>query len=568
MGKKGQGRSVTDIYKMSDNYIFYNRLNVANTPQSGMWKRVYRSAMSDFNNNVRFFNNITYEDISKSLIRQGYVELEKEQNLLYLAFGIPKKKIRIQDYPKYISEINKFIGLKDDYANLVQLINQGRKDKKGRTHKDKERAYSVMAFFDGYFTPVLRQKMDNFMRTSTAEQILLTGNDMAWEREMRRIIESSISETIQKLSQQKDIIGDKEVQVWQKTALKLLTMTEKQTKQLKSDIFKRYNMDKVIKELWTWEKEKFKQGNKSQKGLSTKIKKSYNISEKKNRSISGFLDEYASSLAGEGIITENGTTITRGVLKSNIAKTDSITIFSTSGRINLDNIFEMINSDLKKSSSLVEAEKIIENFNNYLKALKDTFVIYESSKAYSLGKNFRGFNSISSKPLSSLPSYLDRMGSKINGVELVQTLYNTIPGTIGAAQEGRVKENISLAMSEIMANFMFDDWKSIGVSTNNSIHMFKLDEIQIPLSYLLIGAGTAMQQISAIPTSFFKVSFSLPKEILYPIKVGEEDGSFSMEKGMEGYWDEQRQVVETSAKFSVRFLSNFRNLIKDLVKTV
>ena len=113
-----------------------------------------------------------------------------------------------------------------------------------------------------------------------------------------------------------------------------------------------------------------------------------------------------------------------------------------------------------------------------------------------------------------------------------------------------------------MANFMFDDWTNIGVTTNNAIHIFSLDEVKIPLSYLLIATGKAMLNTISDPTSYFKVSFSVPNEIKYPEKIQD----FDVNIGMIGYWDEQRQIARKNSSFSIRFLSNFKTLIKDLIK--
>ena len=43
---------------------------------------------------------------------------------------------------------------------------------------------------------------------------------------------------------------------------------------------------------------------------------------------------------------------------------------------------------------------------SYMSKLKNSFIIFESSKAYSLGKSFRGFHSGGKKSLEDLPSYV------------------------------------------------------------------------------------------------------------------------------------------------------------------
>jgi hypothetical protein len=65
-----------------------------------------------------------------------------------------------------------------------------------------------------------------------------------------------------------------------------------------------------------------------------------------------------------------------------------------------------------------------------------------------------------------------------------------------------------------MAYLLFDDWYEIGTgitSPANSIHLFSLDGLQIPLSYFLNALADAM--ISLKPEDIIRVSVKLPSII-------------------------------------------------------
>lgn len=544
-------------FRMENDYVFYSRLT-DDAALASLWRTIHKTASAEFEKNVTFFNQVDSTTIANSIIAQGKAEQEKERRFLYEYFGISMNQISIKEYPSYINTLNSVIGLKDDYENLLKLINQGRLSKKGKVKDNsKDRAYSAMAYFDGYLTKALRARIESYFKTNKAIKLIESDSREYWTSEMRDLIDLAIEDAIINLSNQVDIVDGQQVQVWKK-AINLLQLSKKQFNQLKSDIFQRYNLDNVINQLWIWEKGRTNL--KSTRGLSTKIKQSYGMGEIKYRSVNGLLEEYIDPLAGNYELSEKGITRSRSVMKSNIAKTDSVSIFSMD--MSTNNLTEILNEELLSSNSLIDASQIMTNFvESYMSKLKNSFIIFESSKAYSLGKSFRGFHSGGKKLLEDLPSYLDAMGMNIEGENLVRTLYNTIPGAIGENKQQEVKDNLSLALSEVMANFMFDDWTNIGVTTNNAIHIFSLDEVKIPLSYLLIAVGNAMLNTISDPTSYFKVSFSVPNQIKYPEKIQD----FDVNVGMIGYWDEQRQIARKNSSFSIRFLSNFKTLIKDLI---
>lgn len=559
--KKNQktSRNLENQLKFDNGFVFYERLNDDKAFQASYWKKIYTSSMSDFNSSLNIFNELNNEVVGESLIKRGYIEQQKELNFLRKIFHISITDLRWQDYPKYINKINEIIGLQDDYKYLLQTI------KKRSTGK--ERAPSAMAYLESYLTTTLTENLRRFFQTKQAKDIIEVFEDKElWDYEFRRIYSKSLEEAIVKISNQKEKIDKEEIQIWKKV-INLLNTTESYFDEIKSLVAERYNLDKVSEEVFKWEKERRNNKITSTRGLHTKIKNSYNIGEREIRSINGLVEEYVSAaFKGKGEINEKGV-----VFPSNVMRADTAKVYSANLTLNLTPITENLKEWSSESKSLIDAERILDRFNKeYLDNIPETFVVYENTKAYTMGNSFRGFHSGGAKPLKSLPEYLEAMEATFDGKDLVTLLYNTVNGTIGYDRQEEIKENSSLVLSELLANFMFDDWASIGNTTNqNAIHMFNLNGVRIPLSYLLIAMGMAVKEVSNSKT-YFKVSFNLPKEIKWPNPIGRNEGDEPWDpgRGMVSYWQEQKEIFEGQSKFSVKFLSNFKTLLADLLRNL
>ena len=197
-------------------------------------------------------------------------------------------------------------------------------------------------------------------------------------------------------------------------------------------------------------------------------------------------------------------------------------------------------------------------YDNYLNKINNGFIIFEKIKNLSPGSNFE---EISNQSLSELPSFLDNIGLNIDGEGLVNLLYNSIQGSIGEKKQSYLQKQTRLMISSAIANFLFDDWKITGQFNDKSIHMFNFNGTLIPLSYLLIAIGEALKKIRRQPTSYFRVNFNLPDNILWPERIKINKG-----ENIYDYWNKQKQDVETRSTFSINFLMNFKSLIKELSK--
>lgn len=544
MARKRKSKSKAYSFSMKDNYVFYERLN-DDTSQSHIWKKIYTTAMSEFSDGLTFFNVVNANTIGNSLISQGYAEQARELNFLNQAFGIQTNgKIHISEYNKYISQINDILKTIDEYKQVSNLLKQNKTQKK----IGKEEYNEVISMIDREFYQYFYNYIYKFL--SNENNVIYLNNINAFTVKINEIAQRALDKTISKLNTNNNKVKNDNTSVWLEV-LNLLRKSEKQFQQLNSVLFQRYNLDTVLNNLYKWDKDRRNSNTKSLKGLSRQIKVKSDFNIKEFNSINKIIEQVASSLSGNYSLSTSGTKKIGGQ-NTNI---QNMTLVSIAGRLGLEGLTDFFTSQVTNESSLNDISSLIENFTNYMNTFKDIFVIYEAVNL-DVDEGLAG-----SYPLSMLPAFLDRIGTKVDGDKLVSVLYNTIPGAIGADQASAVKENISLAMSEAMAGYLFNDWNSIGSSTSRSIHMFNLDGVKIPLSYLLIATGQTILDINANPSSYFDVNFNLPGGILYPEKITPFDDAI----GMEGYWDEQRQAAIGGSTFSIRFLEGFKGRIKSLL---
>ena len=527
---------------LKDGYVFYQRLNSPDGQQN--WKNLYQSAMSDFSSMELGSYQTTYSDIADRLISAGQAEQAKERRLLQEIFGANIGNISLNEYPKFIKTINELMGLKDQFQNLIVKL---------RRNKGRERAPTAASYFDSYLSTAITKRLRGFIDTQKGMELIADGNYNGWMEELTEIIETSIEDAVKKISEQKDKIDGEEVRIWAEAA-SLLQKTNGQLQQFKNDVFKRFNLQNVIREIFDWQTKRYQEQRKTTRGLAKTVKGSMNMGEIGARSAAGFVEEY---------IVSSMQSMSRGggTLSSNMVKSDNIHLFSATVDISLDNIFQQLNDSLT-GNSLEKNRGIIENFyNNYLSKIKDGFIVFENVKNYSLGNNFKGFSAGTSQPLSQLPSILNEIGLNIDGDSLVNLLYNTIGGAIGEDRQSYVRDQIRLSMSGAIANFLFDDWQMIGQSGDRSIHIFNLNGVLVPLSYLLISMGEAIKRVQRAPSDYFKVTFNMPGSILWPERVPMSDG-----ENIYDYWEQQRQDVESRSTFSIKFLANFKSLLGQLIK--
>lgn len=555
--RKRRPKSQGDFYSYDKNFVFYKRLNDDNAFQSNHWKRVYNTANSYFNKDLGSLEGKEVKKIGNSLINKGKAEKTKELKLFKEKLGISNIDEQT-DYSTYINSINKIIGLRDDYEKLLRLMKQ--------QAKEKNRATGAMSYFESYLQTTLTDNIRNFIYSNngkkTVEEYIEKNSLKSWEDNLERIIIKSFDDAIKKIGNRKDLLGDEELSLW-KDVIKLLDKSEQQYKLLHSTIYTRYNLGNVKEELNNWFMGLTKTG--TTKGLSTFIKNAYNMKELNYRSAAGFMEEFMENMLPDKIEIAEGKNYYRSssVMGSNMLKADSVQLYSENINFKLQELTDRMSSEITGSSNLKGSRNQLETFyNEHLKDVDDLFVTYTSTKLYSLGDNFRGFDGAKLKGAGIIKFLNDVTNNKSEGQKAIRLLINCAYGTIGENQKERVKTNITTMLSEYMAELLFDDWTTLGKEDNNAIHIFTLNNIKVPLSVLLISAGQALLNSQKSLRRWFKIYYTIPEEIK---KYKDETIEVEEGKVLKDYWIEQRNYSIKQTELEIKFLGNFKQILNELI---
>ena len=247
---------------LKDGYVFYKRLN--DTKSEGKWKNLYQSAMSDFSSIEVGASQITYSNIAETLIAAGEAEQNKERQLLREIFGVNMDKVSLKDYPKFINAINELMGLKNQYRNLLSKL---------KANRGKERAPTAASFFDSYLSTAITNRLRGFIDTKKGMEIIANGDYNTWMQKVTDLINLAIEDAVKKASQQKDTINGQEVRIWSEIAA-LLQKTNGQLEQFKGEVFKRFNLQNTIRDIFDWQTKRYQEQKKTTKGLRDSVKAS------------------------------------------------------------------------------------------------------------------------------------------------------------------------------------------------------------------------------------------------------------------------------------------------------
>lgn len=188
------------------------------------------------------------------------------------------------------------------------------------------------------------------------------------------------------------------------------------------------------------------------------------------------------------------------------------------------------------------------------------FIAYVNAKNYTLNDSFSGFSAGSAMGMGDIERMLNMIpGVSQNGVwSLISSLIQFGDGAIGAGTG--MEQDLMNQMSEVIANFLFDDYATlcsdINGSTSSSIHLFALDGIYIPLSFFLNISADAIDIGWEEAQDYFNFELhTVP--ILY--------GDLTLDEYTPEMWETQRADALARTKISMSFLKSFQTLIGSLI---
>lgn len=558
---------------ISDGYVVYKRGANSNIPY---WVRKHQIAAADAATIGAIYPEETdqkYQIAGSRLVSLGQQELKKEIALIEKATG--HTFLNTGDIKDFIAHFNEVLqGAKQFDAALERLrfaLNKNSRDKQFR-------APTAAVFFLDKLKVALSKNLNQAADSGIDK--LIDQDFAAWTVYFNNLVDLSIDQALEAMLNIEETAG-KELYGGKETWAELYEVSQTMAgfnNYFKKMVRSKIDFNKIIRIL---KEPSLKLNNKKSTGVSTMLggkEKGLNLSsQEKARSMGGSVQEFIMQLTGQfgtGIkqAFSQGSRVSTGeIMKIDTMKLyvyDSITTIQESAQNQLDALDEA----LAVSRSLQSTVDIMEKYHNeYLIHLKDSFIVYGSTKAYSLSESFTGFGGGGKRKLQDAVSILSSAGVADSGSleRYINAAYNTGEGAILQGRRPEIEKNLKIGLMSAVAELLFDDWTTLGAQSGGAtaIHSLQLEGLELPLSALLIATGEAMMSASADlakggASSFVNVSVELPKSYLYPIP---NDPPAANKNEVLRRWQEQADTSRAESTFSIKFLANFKSIIKNWV---
>ena len=554
------------VLSILDGKVIYTR--VTDYP-TNYWRNVYERNVNESRGlGSLYVNSKIDSSVGNRLIALGNAEFEKEKALLRSAGIEINNETGIKEFIRHFNEV--LMG-KHQFSEALFRLDKALNDKKYKTKEN--RAPTIASFFTSYLLTALTERITAFINGNRGD--LLKKDFSKYEQDLENIIDQSIDAAWENMltkvekSDNKEIYGDSKA--WREIA-EISKTFDGFGSYFKNMIKSKINFSnlKSLFENYTI-KIKNKKHNNVSTILSGEGKGGLNLkSGKKSRSIGGSVEEFVMTIANQlGSAAQSAASSGGRVISSEIALTDNVTLFSFETNINTEKIAQTIadgiDSAYEDSTSLNNAYLSLKNYyNQYLSKLDNTFIVYGSTKSYSLSDSFKHFGGTKSRKLRELPLVLEESGIGYSGdiEKFIYKAYNTASGAIFEGERGEVEEQIKKALISSMASLLFDDWNTIGYQTGGAqaIHVLQLEGIQLPLSVILKATGQAINSVEQNFESYFKTTVNIVPSISYPEPVAATSLS-----EVEEYWQRQAEAAANQSTFTVSFLANFKSIIRQWI---
>lgn len=574
-------------------WIFYDDANKGK--RGSGWEEIRKQGVEDAKFNLeglrRDFSGQALRDqmltYSKAISNMAESEREREKALLSAA---TEQDVSIQDEYKYIRHFNEIVLGQKRFAGILKRVTLA--IKKG----GKERAPSQAAHFVSRFTSAFNECLkeeDDVIGLCTDNQrwqnFLIKVSNIAVFRmldsfeDLENKQHFGLREDYEGLS--KYLMGNPVFYDFVRSYLKIDELKDEVEKIVTKQKTKRYKNIKVNDVYKIIEKYDKKTG----KAVDNEI-----FARMIGGSVQEFLD---TGMMQEGLRAKGFKTAGNSI-KSNIGATDTITLVTRSFKIPLEELEERF----QRAAQGFSQEEIAKHFEDATKKMEgrdfsDLFVIHGSSKLYTMGDSFKRFDKDTRIQdfetilnQSGIQDYLGGGRANRLGNKLVSLYYNTIPGATLHDEEDEIKEIIRVLMAAVAGRLLFSDWSMIGYDYKggvNQIHVFNLEGVIIPLSFVLKKLAYAMEQFGNgtwknyyYDSPLTVANFRKPSNILYPknlttkeqlatgerypgIEFDEETGKVT---NFNYYWQKQRDDVVSKSKVQIRFMHDFKKIIMDEIE--
>lgn len=561
-------------------YVVYNR--PSNSPHWERTRMEQGKKVEDWYNAIQVRPTLDqYRKVGEYLQRLGEAEEKREKKLIQSALGI---EINPEDERKFIENFNAVLVGRDQYEDAIHRINiaLNEKDKAGL-------APAVSSLFASKLNTLLAEKINKLIRdrikdAKTPEDIEKAIDRM--EEDVLYAFEESFDQAIEVLlsyqneSQKDDRFGT--LKGYQ-DLLNLFNSNEIFREIYKQKIRKAFS-DESIKNIISKNRETIAYRARNGKKMTGHAwaKRALTLDTRAGQ-IGGLVNEIVNMLRGsmyDVTIGENGTKMSR-TFTSNKLATDNVTIFQMNGKLNeevIDEKLKEISKQVDATETLAEAHKVLMDYwKKNLSKIDKGFVVFQSAKAYRITNISKhgGFTntSLSLNRLASLPN--QGSFSNIDMNKFIIVVANTIDNAILSGEYGRIREWLYLYIAESIAYLLFDDWEKIGGDLANkganAVHALLLNDVNVPLSVFLKGAGAALIKVAdeiEKTNNFINIVVHKSKPLYHEDDQGNPTG-YPTETGENGEqkvlvgraWNIQRADALQNYNITVKFYKNFNEEI-------
>ena len=523
-------------------------------------------------------SNQQYMDVGQYLIGLGEAERQKEIALMKSVLGEGFRTP--EDEKALINQFNYAIVGKEQYEDALRRIDIGLNGK----DKGKGLAPAISSLFASKLNTIFGKNINELIRKELKNADTDEKIDAAIDRMEKSIVEvfdKSVDQAFEQTLTYKNASGieDKYGTLKGYEDLYELYKSNPVFKLIfKESIGKVFNIEKIKSVI---NREKIRNNKKNGKRMTGWSWANRALSIKSRTGpIGGTVNETVNMLRDsvpETVIGKNGVRTARQII-SNKLKTDNLLIFQTEASIDtkvLDEMLAEMSNKMDATKNLVEAHKEMKKYwKKHLSKLNEGFVVFKSGKAYGLNNiseygGFKGTEKFSLGNLKELPKS-PKLSDNIDINKFVMVVANTIQGAVLEKEYDNIREWLYIYITEAITSLMFDDWEQIGTVAKgqraNAIHVLTLNDINIPLSVFLIGAGEALIQAvneSKKSTDFIRLTVHRSK-VLYPDKDSYElDAKGNPLVGKA--WNTQRDDALQNYSITINFYKNFNEAILEKI---
>ena len=530
--------------------VFYE--NLGNYGQHAYWARVKRHAKKYFDK-VELTNPSGKYGNSDNIRRLAQAEERKEAAVLsnFFQVDISSGELKGKDL---IRAMNKVFNLPANYERALKIFTS---DEKGLGKNQLS-----MGLFEQYARNAARIRMNNLAKNRTFLRALETENYAKVEEILAEALQKGIIDGLENTLKRPSSRGSKE-HPWE-PLVKVLREMQDLRSEFRVDFFQRLKLDDLVKEIMEYAT------GTTPENLMKEIRKQGDLLKTQGRvgadkaNISALAAEYFGRIALEFNIKgmgSNAPKMTSIVTKSNASTPDSIYLLSLEA-----GTLKPLDYNSKTITDKKDAIRAAEETSNKLNdSIEKTAIVYENTKAYLINmkegaRTFRAFAG-GERKLNNILPILNEMGYNNNGQaeNFIRLVRQTSKEAIYGGDESK-KQAASEELARAVSMFLFDDISAIGDSEKNSIHIFRLSDVVIPLSYFLYQVANAMDE--SVKVTFGGSTETLYKDADYAAGVYAKDSN-----GDDGTsakrWKNQREDADTRT-VAITFMKNFKALLKTL----